>query len=159
MWASRNQELERSKLLAVQRFWKGTSHRVSLRCTASHFLDSLRMKLLRTLAVLLLLPAAVVAQEDEEDPDAPPDFDELLGEIDENKDGKISWEEMFGSDADVPDGEEGMPADIKDKYQAVYKECDSDGDGLINREELPTLFSKLTAMEEEEGMHDEKDEV
>ncbi|CAE7671678.1 ptprf [Symbiodinium sp. CCMP2592] len=126
------------------------------------------MKLLRTLAVLLLLPA-VVAQdcslirsrrgEDDEDPDAPPDFDELLGEIDENKDGKISWEEMFGSDADVPDGEEGMPADIKEKYQAVYKECDSDNDGLINREELPTLFSKLTAMEEEEGMHDEKDEV
>mmetsp|Transcript_96383 Transcript_96383/g.133671 ORF Transcript_96383/g.133671 Transcript_96383/m.133671 type:complete len:115 (-) Transcript_96383:212-556(-) len=114
------------------------------------------MKLLRTLAVLLLL--SVVAQEDE-DPDAPPDFDELLGEIDENKDGKISWEEMFGSDADVPDGEEGMPADIKEKYQAVYKECDSDSDGLINREELPTLFSKLTAMEEVEGMHDEKDEV
>ncbi|CAE6964018.1 ptprf [Symbiodinium natans] len=116
--------------------------------------ENKRMKLLRTLAVLLLLPTATFAQEDE-DADAPPDFDELLGEIDENKDGKISWEEMFGSDADAPD-EEGMPEDIKAKYQAVYKECDSDGDGLINREELPTLFNKLTLMEEEEGMHDEK---
>ncbi|CAE7209860.1 ptprf [Symbiodinium pilosum] len=63
---------------------------------------------------------------------------------------------MFGGvDADG----EGMPPDMKAKYQGVYKECDADGDGHINREELPVLFDKLTALEEEEGVLDERDEV
>mmetsp|Transcript_53875 Transcript_53875/g.125690 ORF Transcript_53875/g.125690 Transcript_53875/m.125690 type:complete len:117 (-) Transcript_53875:272-622(-) len=116
------------------------------------------MKLLQVWAFISLLPVAFAQEEEELDaPDGPPDFDELLTEIDQDKDGLVSWEEMFGGD-EPPEDMEPMPADVKVKYQAAYKECDADGDGLINREELPVLFDKLTALEEAEEA-EMKDEV
>ncbi|CAK9052127.1 unnamed protein product [Durusdinium trenchii] len=111
------------------------------------------MKLLRALSLFLSL-AAVHGQED--DAGETPDFDELMTEMDTNKDGKISWEEMFGGEEG---GEDDWPEDIKQSYKATYKECDVDGDGLINRQELPTLFEKFSALEDAEDEKEESDEI
>ena len=75
--------------------------------------------------------------------------------MDANKDGKISWDEMFGGEADEAD----WPEDIKKEYSATFKDCDKDQDGLISREELPTLFDKLTAMEDMEEEREGNDEI
>mmetsp|Transcript_64054 Transcript_64054/g.101952 ORF Transcript_64054/g.101952 Transcript_64054/m.101952 type:complete len:107 (+) Transcript_64054:65-385(+) len=96
------------------------------------------MNLFKVLPLLLSL-LAVRGQDDDM-----PDFDEVMGEMDANKDGQVSWDEMFGEDLDE------MPDDIKAQYKDVYKECDTDSDGLISREELPKLFEKMNALEDAE---------
>ena len=102
---------------------------------------------------MLLSLAAVHCQDEGETPD----FDELMTELDGDKDGKISWDEMFGGEAD--DMEE-MPEDIKQQYKSVYQECDANADGLIDRQELPTLFDKLSALEDaEEEREDGSEEI
>eukprot|EP00435_Cladocopium_sp_Y103_P062429 s316_g24.t1 len=71
------------------------------------------MNLFKVLPLLLSL-VAVRCQDDDV-----PDFDELITEMDGNKDGKVSWDEMFGGEGS--DDMDEWPEDIKKQYKAVFK--------------------------------------
>ncbi|CAL1173523.1 unnamed protein product [Cladocopium goreaui] len=109
------------------------------------------MNLFKVLPLLLSL-VAVRCQDDDV-----PDFDELMTEMDSDKDGKVSWDEMFGGEGSEEMNE--LPADIKKQYTDVYKECDTDSDGLISREELPKFFEKMNALEDAVSEEEGSDEI
>lgn len=96
------------------------------------------MNLLRALPALLSL---AFAQESEEAP-GPPDLDELMTQVDTDKDGKISWSEVL----DIFEG----PEHVEQQYMEAFAECDKDDDLLISREELPTFFDKMHSILQEE---------
>lgn len=76
------------------------------------------------------------------DANAPPDLDQLMMDVDTDKDGKISWDEVMA----VFEG----PEQVEQQYKVAFKECDDDKDGFINREELPFFFEILEAILHEE---------
>ena len=83
--------------------------------------------------------------------DEEPDLDELMLQVDTDKDGKLSWEEMMS----VFEG----PEQVEEQYKIAFDECDEDKDGLINREELPQLFGMLTAILQMEDQKMGADEI
>eukprot|EP00438_Fugacium_kawagutii_P014782 Skav228771 [mRNA] locus=scaffold589:502126:503798:- [translate_table: standard] len=90
----------------------------------------------RALALLALLTVTNC------DPKVAPDLDQLMTDVDTDKDGKISWDEVKA----VFEG----PEHVEEQYKVAFKECDDDKDGFINREELPFFFEILEAILHEE---------
>eukprot|EP00438_Fugacium_kawagutii_P028521 Skav226750 [mRNA] locus=scaffold3942:68858:72679:- [translate_table: standard] len=72
----------------------------------------------------------------------------MIQELDGNKDGKISWEELFAGAGEAEEDLEAWPEEIQKQYKDTFKECDADGDGQISREELPKLFEKMSNLED-----------
>eukprot|EP00429_Kryptoperidinium_foliaceum_P060980 CAMPEP_0176093922 /NCGR_PEP_ID=MMETSP0120_2-20121206/47062_1 /TAXON_ID=160619 /ORGANISM="Kryptoperidinium foliaceum, Strain CCMP 1326" /LENGTH=266 /DNA_ID=CAMNT_0017427857 /DNA_START=39 /DNA_END=836 /DNA_ORIENTATION=- len=69
------------------------------------------------------------------------DIGTILGEMDGNKDGRLSWEELL-ADLDAfkdDDDKEGAEARREAELQK-FKAADKNGDGVLDKSELPGLF-------------------
>merc|ERR1719436_2353586 len=90
------------------------------------------------LFVFISMFGAVVHADDDDDDESP---EAIIKEMDMDKDGKLSIEELLVQVT------EDMSI-TKDTITKLFKESDKNGDGLIDIDELPDL---KTAVEKEEG--------
>merc|ERR1712019_7565 len=90
---------------------------------------------------------------------------EMLEEADTDGDGKLSFREFILEDADVGDPsassllegetESVLTEEDKEMLRDQFDKADTDGDGFIDKKELPGL---LQVLEEDEDTLDEEDE-
>ncbi|CAE8644385.1 unnamed protein product [Polarella glacialis] len=87
----------------------------------------------------LLLPMVLVRSKDLLDKSV---YETVIREFDNDKDGKLSFEEMTKFVAIATE-------DLKVKYEEVFRKSDASGDGFIELEELHTVFEEFEAIESE----------
>eukprot|EP00443_Scrippsiella_acuminata_P101457 CAMPEP_0115663038 /NCGR_PEP_ID=MMETSP0272-20121206/47633_1 /TAXON_ID=71861 /ORGANISM="Scrippsiella trochoidea, Strain CCMP3099" /LENGTH=113 /DNA_ID=CAMNT_0003101371 /DNA_START=68 /DNA_END=409 /DNA_ORIENTATION=+ len=103
------------------------------------------------LAALLVcsMAPAIAAEEEEASPDDP---HAILKEMDANKDGKLTYAEMFDSvmGEDDDDGSEEFKEDFKNRLEKHFKASDENGDGFLEVEEIRKLVAAFSADAESE---------
>eukprot|EP00411_Alexandrium_monilatum_P117266 CAMPEP_0175659786 /NCGR_PEP_ID=MMETSP0097-20121207/14111_1 /TAXON_ID=311494 /ORGANISM="Alexandrium monilatum, Strain CCMP3105" /LENGTH=168 /DNA_ID=CAMNT_0016965915 /DNA_START=146 /DNA_END=649 /DNA_ORIENTATION=- len=65
--------------------------------------------------------------------DGPVDAASILADLDANKDGLLEFEEFMKGDTEASDEE-------KDQLKKAIAQADADGDGKLNKEEIPALL-------------------
>mmetsp|Transcript_57197 Transcript_57197/g.177508 ORF Transcript_57197/g.177508 Transcript_57197/m.177508 type:complete len:161 (-) Transcript_57197:31-513(-) len=90
------------------------------------------------------------AEGEEEGEEEAADAESLMAELDTDKDGLVSFEELAKAGADDVTDED------REKMKSNMKEVDTDGDGMMNKEELVALMK--TFGESEVGEQEEEEE-
>mmetsp|Transcript_57521 Transcript_57521/g.168456 ORF Transcript_57521/g.168456 Transcript_57521/m.168456 type:complete len:122 (-) Transcript_57521:264-629(-) len=117
----------------------------------SHHCHDARSSFRALVIALVLLPAALSAAdpddtggEMEEAGDVPPE--QVLEDIDTDGDGKVSFQEVL---AELGAGDDPDESELKEVTN-YFKKADSDGDELLNVDELHTLIKFLSPVDDED---------
>merc|ERR1712039_345286 len=82
-------------------------------------------------------------EEDQDDPEQDEDYDEVLGILDQDKDGKVSLKEVIAKAKEDADGRHAEFEKFRRKVPDYFKEADLDGDNFLDISELPALMTSV----------------
>mmetsp|Transcript_131796 Transcript_131796/g.421893 ORF Transcript_131796/g.421893 Transcript_131796/m.421893 type:complete len:118 (-) Transcript_131796:382-735(-) len=94
------------------------------------------------------------AEEEEEEEESPEDPKQLIADMDKDKDGKLTFEEIFAGTTgdDSEEGEIGsdeeFKVEFKEKLTKLFSKSDADGDGFLDETEISTLIAAFTEADE-----------
>mmetsp|Transcript_74589 Transcript_74589/g.210334 ORF Transcript_74589/g.210334 Transcript_74589/m.210334 type:complete len:125 (+) Transcript_74589:1-375(+) len=116
-----------------------------------------------SLLVFFFLAVTGVARAEEEDDESmehegadpsPDDPKEIIETMDKDKDGKLSFEEIYAgaTEDDSEEGEGGsdeeFKVEFKEKLTKLFSKSDADGDGFLDETEISTLIAAFTEADE-----------
>merc|ERR1719464_1905254 len=87
------------------------------------------------------MPSADDVMEGTDEDQQKPSADEAMEAMDTNQDGRLTADEIFG---DGYDDDEPGAASMRRDHEAAFKKADANGDGGIDKAELPAMIELLS---------------